>query len=58
MKWFAAMLLAVSLMLVGCEKKGPMEQAADDLGGAMKDTGKEMDKATDDAGKALDSLAE
>lgn len=56
MKWFTVMLLAASLMLVGCEKKGTMEKAADDLGGAMKKVGKKMDKAVDETNEAIDNI--
>ena len=37
-----AMILIIGMLIAGCEKEGPMEQA-----------GKAVDKAAEDAGKAV-----
>jgi len=54
MKYLSTVVLVMVLAMVGCEKKGPMEQAADDMNSAMKDAGKQLDSAAKDAGKAAD----
>ncbi len=54
MKWL--MLIPVALLLVACEKQGPLEQAAEEIDEAVEDvkaggetTGNKIDDAIDEA---------
>lgn len=44
---FVVVLLAVSATLIGCEKKGPLEQMGSDADKALKNVGKAVDDAVD-----------
>lgn len=44
---FLVVLLAVSGTLIGCEKKGPLEQMGSDADKALKDVSKAVDDAVD-----------
>ena len=54
MKYLSTVALLIALAMIGCEKKGPMEQAADDMNSSMKNAGKQLDAAAEDASKAAD----
>ena len=46
-----------SVLLAGCEQKGPMEKAGQKIDKAVEDTGKEVQKAGEKAADKLDEAA-
>ncbi len=57
-KWMAALAATLVLGVVGCEQKGPAEQAGEKIDQTMENAGDKASDAMDTAGKKMEDAGE
>ena len=53
-QWLLVLAAAAMLVLTGCEKKGPMETAGENVDNAVEKTGEAIEEAGERTGEAVD----